>query len=141
MGREPNIRLGFEDRPRATPEPGVPRRWSPRRPGEIESPEEMPWGGAFGTPGPDPGFAYRIVGSFDLPGDESHRPDVEAVLVAVVTARASAMGRAPSASDVVTAIDLLELTEATAGSFGGIASDHARLGRVVAALPIDRPAA
>lgn len=98
----------------------------------------MPWGGAFGTPGPDPGFAYRIVRSLDLPGDEQQRADVEAVVVAVMVARASAIGRAPTASDVAVAIDLLELTDATAESFAGIAHDHARLGAVVTGLAIDR---
>ena len=141
MGQEPNIRLGPEDLPRATPQPAAPRRWSPQRPGEIGSPEEMPWGGAFGTPGPDPGFANRIVGSLDLPGGERNRADVEAVVVAVMTALASAIGRAPVVSDVAVVIDLLELTEANAGSFAGVAHDHARLRAIVAALPIDRSAA
>jgi len=138
VGLEPNIRLGFESLPRVTLKPAAPRRWSPHRPGEIGSSDDMPWGGAFGTPGPDTGFAYRIVRSLDLPGSAHHRDDVEAVVVAVMAARSSAMGRAPTASDVPMAVDLLDLTEAKAESFLGIAGDHVRLSETVAALPVDR---
>lgn len=98
----------------------------------------MPWGGAFGTPGPDTGFAYRIVGSLDLPGGEYYRADVEAVVIAVMVARASAIGRAPTASDATAALDLLELSEAKVESFAGVAHDHARLGAIVEELPVDR---
>ncbi len=138
MGQEPNIDIGPEDLPRATPEPGAPRRWSPRRPGDLGSPAEVPWGGVFGTPGPETGYAFRIVGRLDLPGGEHHRRDVEAVLVAVMAARASAIGRSPTASDAAAAIDLLDLTDSTVESFSGIAHDHARLAEAVEAIPIGR---
>lgn len=138
MGQEPNIRLGLEDLPRAGPEPAAPARWSPQRPGDLVSPDEVPWGGAFGTPGPDPGFAYKIVGNLDLPGGAHRRSDIEAVLAAVMSARASCLGRAPTAADAAVAIDLLDLTEASADSFAGIAHDHARLGAIVATIPAER---
>lgn len=134
MGQEPNIRLGLEDLPRAVPEPAAPARWSPQRPGDFVSPDEVPWGGAFGTPGPDTGFAYKIVRNLDLPGAAHRRSDIEAVLVVVMSARASSLGRAPTAADAAVAIDLLELSEASADSFAGIAHDHARLGAVVATI-------
>jgi len=134
VGQEPNIRLGLEDLPRAVPEPAAPARWSPQRPGDFVSPDEVPWGGAFGTPGPDTGFAYKIVRNLDLPGAAHRRSDIEAVLVVVMSARASSLGRAPTAADAAVAIDLLELSEASADSFAGIAHDHARLGAVVATI-------
>lgn len=138
MGQEPNIRPGSEDLPRETLTPGAPGRWSPQRPGDLGSPDDVPWGGAFGTPSPDTGFALRIVNNRELPGSEHHRSDVEAVVVAVMAARASAIGRAPTASDVSAAIGILELTDATAESFAGIAHDHVRLGAIVGAFSIER---
>jgi hypothetical protein len=136
LGHEPNIRLGSDDLPRDDAPPGAPRRWSPQRPGDLGSPDDVPWGGAFGTPGPDTGFAFRLVRDRELPGSAHQRPDVEAVVVAVMSARASAIGRAPIASDVSAAIGLLELTDTTAESFAGIAHDHARLGAVVGAFSV-----
>ncbi|MEE8497895.1 MAG: hypothetical protein V3S62_05130 [Acidimicrobiia bacterium] len=138
MGHEPNIRLRSEDLPRVEAAPGAPRRWSPQRPGDLGSPDEVPWGGAFGTPGTDTGFALRIIGERELPGSAHLRSDVEAVVVAVMAARASALGRAPTASDASAAIGLLELSDATAGSFAGIAHDHARLGAIVGEFSIER---
>ncbi len=138
MGQEPNIHVGFEDLPRAVPEPAAPERWSPQRPGDFVSPDEVPWGGVFGTPGPDTGFAYKIVKNLDLPGGAHRRSDIEAVLVAVMSARASSIGRAPTATDAPVAIDLLGLTEASADSFAGIAHDQIRLGAIVAAIPAER---
>jgi len=138
VGQEPNIYVGFENLPRAVPEPAAPAPWSPLRPGDFVSPDEVPWGGVFGTPGPDTGFAYKIVKNLDLPGGEHRRSDIEAVLVAVMSARASSIGRAPTAADATVAVGLLELTEASADSFAGIAHDQVRLGAVVAAIPLER---
>ncbi len=138
MGHEPNIRLGFEDLPRPSPKPAAPGRWAPERPGDLGGPEEVPWGGAFGTPAPDIGFAIRIVRRRDLPGGNTHRTDVEAAVVAVMAARASTIGRAPMVGDVDAAIELLGLSEETAHEFAGIAHDHGRLRALVAAIPRDR---
>ena len=139
MGQEPNIQHGVEDLPRATPKPAAPRRWSPQRPGEVGSPGEMPWGGAFGTPGPDIGFALKIVRSRILPGDDDQRADVEAAVVAVMAARASAVGRAPTAPDVDVAIELLDLTSVDAvRDLDGIAHDKQRLKDTVARIPKDQ---
>lgn len=139
MGQEPNIPLGVEDLPRATPKPGAPRRWVPQRPGEVGSPAEMPWGGSFGTPGPDIGFAIKIVRSRDLPGGDDRRGDVEAAVVAVMAARASAVGRAPTAPDVDVALDLLGLhSDDAIEALDGIAHDSKRLRRLVADIPRDQ---
>lgn len=139
MGQQPNIPLGLEDLPRSTPKPGAPRRWSPNRPGDLTSPEEVPWGGAFGTPGPDTGYALTLLRKrhLDLLPGES-RSDAEAALGAVMAARASRLGRAPVAADA-------EVAEAILG-FGsvdpsrrrswtaGLAHDPGRARRLVAAV-------
>ncbi len=137
MGQEPNIRLGLEDLPRPSAKPAAPGRWSPDRPGELGSPDEVPWGGAFGTPGPDIGFAYRVVRGMDLPGADHARGDVEAAVVAVMAARASAIGRAPTAPDASAALSLLDLDGEGVARLAGIAHDRARLGALVAAIPPD----
>ena len=104
MAQEPNVQLEIEDLPRPTPKPAPARRWRPERPGEITSPDDMPWGGAFGTPGPDAGYALAILARRDLdllPGEDRH--DVEAALAALMAARASRFGRAPVVGDAVVA--------------------------------------
>lgn len=53
--------------------------------------------------GPDPGWAWRIIGEFKLPSDD---PDVKAVIAALTMARAAAAGRAAIREDVDVAIAL-----------------------------------
>lgn len=137
MGQQPNISLGVEDLPRATAHPAAASRWSPDRPGDLSGPDAVPWGGAFGTPGPDTGYALTVVRRRDLPGGEQHRRDVEAAVAAVVAARASAIGRAPMAGDVDVAVHLLDLG-AGVDHLHGIAHAPARLRALVAAIPRER---
>jgi hypothetical protein len=104
----------------------------------MGSPDDVPWGGAFGTPGPDIGFALRIVRSMELPGSARLRNDIESAVVAVMAARASAIGRAPTAPDVAIALELLELDASNAQSVAGVAHDRARLSALVAEIAPDR---
>jgi len=98
----------------------------------------MPWGGSFGTPGPDIGFAIKIVRGRDLPGGPKRRQDVEAAVIAVMAARASAVGRAPTGPDVDVAIDLLGIGIDTGlDAVRGLAHDSRRLRSLVAAIPRD----
>lgn len=108
MGQQPNIPLTMEDLPRPVPRPAAPRRWTPRRPGDMDGPADMPWGDHFGTPAPDAGYALRLVRDQepDLPSGES-RADAEAAIAAVASARASHFGRAPTMKDVETAMVIL----------------------------------
>ena len=107
MGQQPNIELGLSDLPRPTATPAAARRWRPQRPGELGSPDDVPWGGPFGTTGPDTGFALKLVADRDLDlGDAEHRHNVDAGVVAVVGARASHFGRAPTTKDVDWALAL-----------------------------------
>ena len=97
MGQQPNVDINPSDLPRPTPDTDPPRRWRPTRPGVIVSPDQMPWGGAFGTPGPDTGYALKLVRAADLP----ERTDgLEIVLAALMAARASHFGRAPVPEDL-----------------------------------------
>lgn len=136
MGQQPNIAITLADLPRATPKPAAPARWRPHRPGEITSPDEMPWGGLFGTPGPDTGYALLLLRGRDLPGGDDHRDDVEAAILAIVSARGSAMGRAPVSQDIDLAIDLLGLGDPDRiAALDGIAHDHTRLRGLVESAP------
>jgi hypothetical protein len=138
VGQQPNIPLTIADLPRATPKPAAPRRWRPERPGEITTPDEMPWGGLYGTPGPDAGYALKLLRQRDLPGSDDDRADVEAALLAVISARGSALGRAPVAPDVDRAIEILGLDDpARVAGLDGIAHDHTRLRSMLDGLPRD----
>lgn len=108
MGQQPNIELGISDLPRPKAHPAPARRWRADRPGDIASPEQMPSGGAFGTIGPDAGYATRLVRgrSLDLrPGESAHNAmDAVATLAA---ARAARAGRGPISQDVDVAVLIL----------------------------------
>ncbi len=135
MGQQPNVPLSIENLPRATGHPGVPQRWLPDRPGDMRTPGEVPRGGSFGNPGPDTGYALRLLRGRSLPGGEGLRHDVEAAVAAVMAARCSALGRAPVAADIDAAFNLLALDDTSASLLGGIAHDHARLRTLVSSIP------
>ena len=138
MGQQPNVPLGIEDLPRHTAHPPAPGRWSPDRPGDLSGPTTVPRGAGFGTPGPDAGFALRLVRRRTLPGGPETAADVTALVAAVVSARAAALGRAPVAADVDAALALLDLDDESAAALAGIAHDHGRLRARVAAIAADR---
>ena len=101
MGQQPNIELEQRNLPRPTAHPAPARRWRPERPGEVTSPDDMPWGGAFGTIGPDAGYVLRLIRTTDLVlADGENRHNAEAAIAAVATARSSRFGRAPVREDV-----------------------------------------
>jgi len=103
VGQQPNMPLTMEDLPRPEPRPGPSRGWRAGRPGDPSSPADVPWGGAFGTPGPDTGYALRLLaGRAGEPGEMS-------ALAAIVAARASRLGRAPVPADVAAAEAVLAL--------------------------------
>jgi hypothetical protein len=142
VGQQPNIRIGIEDLPRSTAKPGPARRWSPDRPGDIVSPSAMPWGGAFGTPGPDAGFALKLVADRDLePLEGETREDLEAAVAVLMAARASHFGRAPVGTDAAVAESLLGFgTPDPSWRLGwtrGLAHDHHTLRDLVGAVAPD----
>ena len=108
MGQQPNIEPAIEDRPRPVPRPGSARRWSPERPGDLGSPQAVPWGGAFGMPVPDGGFVARIVAERGVSLQTGQdRGDVIDAIRVVASGRASRFGRGPARSDVEVAERLL----------------------------------
>ena len=129
MGQQPNVEIDPSDLPRPTPDTDPPRRWRPTRPGVIVSPDQMPWGGAFGTPGPDMGWAIKLVRAAEL----SERTDgLESVLAALMAARASLFGRAPVPED-------LEVAKILAGYGEGLPAEFSeRRGRWVEATAHER---
>lgn len=118
MGQQPNMPLTIEDLPRPEARPAPPRRWRADRPGDLSSPREVPWGGAFGTPGPDTGYALRLLCDSGEDLAEA-RP-----LATVMAARSSRLGRAPVAADIEAARILL--ASAPAEKRGGHGSEGAR---------------
>ena len=128
MAQQPNIEVDPADRPRPTPQPAPARLGGDARPGVIRRPEEMPSGPGFGTPGPDAGWGLRLIRQLD-PGVD---PDLEAVLAALMTARAARFGRAPVAEDLEVARLLNGLDEGLPQSM----IDRSK--RWVAAVPHER---
>lgn len=110
MAQQPNIELEPADRPRAVPTPDPARRWKPSdRPGVPTAPDEVPRGEGFGTPGPDTGWAFRLIDAAEIP---ERTEGLTAVLGALMGARASLFGRAPTREDLEVAKILCGIGEA-----------------------------
>ena len=127
MGQQPNIDRGTADLPRPTHQPHAPRRWAPSRPAELGSPGQVPWGGLFGTPGPDTGYALVLLADREIrlaPGES--RREAVAAITAVMAARASHLGRAPVAADA-------DVAELILGYHPDVPSGHADAARVAPA--------
>ena len=110
MGQQPNVPLQMEDLPRPELDPAPARRWVPQRPGDLSGPGESRWGGAYGTPGPDSGYALSLLAG----SSEGRDADTTAALAVLMMARASHFGRAPTSTDS-------EVAEAVLGLAGGSA--------------------
>jgi hypothetical protein len=67
----------------------------------MTSPSKVPWGGAFGTTGPDAGYANRLVAarSFETLAGETVADLRRAVMVLAAT-RAARLGRGPMMDDI-----------------------------------------
>lgn len=128
MGQQPNIHLEHADLPRPTDHPGIPRRWSPGRVGEVGVPADVPVGGRFGNPGPDAGYALKLLDGRDLAtGPGEHHRDAVVAVAAVMSARAAAFGRAPVAGDADVAEVILGYRGPASGPNAGRASAVAGL--------------
>jgi len=97
MAQQPNIEIPLVHVPRKPLSSPAPRGWSTDdHPGVSDYPDARPFGGTFGTPAPDAGYAYRIIRHF-----EKALPDALVdVLASLITARASLYGRAPIPEDL-----------------------------------------
>ena len=151
MGQQPNIELEISDLPRPVSHPAPPRRWRPQRAGELSTPDDVPWGGAYGTAGPDTGYVLRLLADRHLrtvPGESHH--NAEAAVAAVAAARASHFGRGPIRQDIDAAALLLGYDRAGVPDDAADETEAARLAWVanlghdatkaralVASVPID----
>ncbi len=115
----------------------------------------MPWGGAFGTTGPDTGFVYLLIKERHLAladGEDHH--SAEAGVAALAGARASHFGRAPTARDVEVAMVILgydpegfppdliaALQDERQKWLANLGHDAARARELVASVPIENLAA
>lgn len=106
MAQQPNVELSPGDLPKAVLEPAPARRQRIPRPGVITAPDEKPSGPGFGNPGPDTGWALRIIGQTDLPEDT---PALRKLLAALMGARAAYFGRAPIHEDLEVSLALVGL--------------------------------
>lgn len=122
--RNQNVR-GYHSPPRRN------RSWTADRPGDIAA--GQPAGARLGSQGPDQGFAYKLVDSFELELGRVNKGDAVAACVGIATKRAAAFGRGPMHEDLAIgftvwgflddspADDLVELREQL---FAEIRSSH-----------------
>lgn len=109
MAQQPNIEIDRSRAPLPELQPGPARRGE-ERPGEIANPDDAAWGGSYGTPGPDTGWALRLIRRAEF--DRSRRGgEIEVLLTALAAARASRAGRAPIPQDVEVGLIMLGLRE------------------------------
>jgi hypothetical protein len=129
VAQQPNFELDPSDLPRRGLDTSPARRWSAKsKPGVITGPGEVPSGGSFGTPGPDTGWALKIIRHVSPQQD----PDAEKVLAAIMAARAASFGRAPIPED-------LEVARLLCGMGEGLPLElSARARRWFAAVPHER---
>lgn len=143
MAQQPNIELPVSGLQRRTSGIGPERPWTPNRPGELTG-IGMPWGGAFGTPGPDSGYAMKLATDRELIlADHEHRADADAAVAAVAAARSSLTGRGPTKGDIDAAIVILgydtesDFGPVRAAAIGGSAHHPLRIRRLIAGIPTD----
>lgn len=78
------------------------RSWLSDRPGDLNG-EGQPEGERLGVPGPDQGYAYKLVGQFAgkvFTAESEHDDDVVAGVLAVAMKRSAVFGRAPVVHDL-----------------------------------------
>lgn len=111
MAQEPNIEITPSDGPphELAYSGGATRRGG--RPGVIETPADVPSGEGFGTPGPDTGWALKLIRR----GVEDLTLPVEKILGALMGARAAHFGRAPTPEDLDVAVLVSGLGSVTTG--------------------------
>lgn len=103
MGQQPNIKIDDSEKPRPVPQTPSAVAWRSDKPGLITTPDQVPSGGRFGTPGPDAGWGLRLLAMAVLPDDD---PRLAGVVEGLMMARAARAGRAPVAEDIEVALVL-----------------------------------
>ena len=119
MAQQPKIEVDPADVPRVGAEPQSPSAWRADRPGDFAGPADVPTGPGFGTPGPDTGYALKLLAARELELDGDEDPGrVHRAAVHLISARASHYGRAPTAHDGDVALALLGLNSSLTGTVG-----------------------
>jgi hypothetical protein len=103
MAQQPNVDITEAERPRQVLEPGPAVKWRSGKPGLADGPADVPSGGWFGAPGPDPGWGLWLLSHTTLPDDD---PRLSKVVSGLALARAAASGRAPIPEDIDVALAL-----------------------------------
>ncbi|HSL57186.1 MAG TPA: hypothetical protein VK866_05035 [Acidimicrobiales bacterium] len=114
--------------------PRRPASWTADRPADVVD-DGQPSGDRFGSPGPDLGYALRLVHQFDdrlVLAEGEHRADVVAGCVALAMKRSSIFGRAPVIHDLTVAFTIwgfldeapAELVELRRPLFAEVAHAH-----------------
>ncbi|MBV8952426.1 MAG: hypothetical protein JOZ99_16255 [Actinobacteria bacterium] len=152
MPTDPYVPEKLEDEPRQLPNlaPGVvippARSWKADRPGDLVA--GQPTGTLLGRPGPNVGYALTLVNRwrdrFRLAPLE-HSDDAAAVIAEVAMKRAALFGRAPVATDVEVAMDLLgyaddlppDVAQHRAHAVHGAGHNYARRRALVDRIPDD----
>jgi hypothetical protein len=130
--------------------PRRPQGWRADRPGDLSG-DGQPWGDLLGTPGPDQGYAYRLVRQFAgkvFTADGEKDDDVVAGVMAVAMKRAALFGRAPVVHDLTVGFAVwgylndkppAELVAARRELFEECANPHhyAELRAVADAVPVE----
>ncbi len=108
MAQQPNVETTEGERPVLALEPGPAVKWRAGKPGVPSGPADVPSGGRFGSTGPDPGWAIKLVANAELPDDSANLKDV---VIGLVQARAAAFGRAAIPEDIEAALVLCGYVE------------------------------
>jgi hypothetical protein len=101
MAQQPNVEITEAESPRPVLEPGPAVHWRSTKPGVPAGPGDVPHGAGFGSAGPDPGWALKLVRGTPLPDDD---PRLVKVVTGLVQARAAAHGRAAIPEDIEVAL-------------------------------------
>jgi hypothetical protein len=117
MAQQPKIESGAQNASRSPSGPAAARPWRATRPGDFGGPGDVPTGAGFGNPGPDTGYALRLLNALELPIENDEDPGrVRRTAVHLVAARAAANGKAPTRHDVDVALAILGLDSALTGT-------------------------
>lgn len=108
MAQQPNVESTADDLPRPTPQPGPAVSAREAKPGIPRGPADVPRGGPFGTTGPDPGYALKLLSTAELPDDD---PRLRKVVNGLMLARSAVLGRAPVPEDIEVALVMLGFFE------------------------------
>jgi hypothetical protein len=89
------VPVSLNELPRLKEPIPAPGRWKPDRPGDLRG--RQPLGPKLGSPGPDQGYALRLVRYFDdrLELADTDKDDAVTGCLGVALKRASIFGRAP----------------------------------------------